>query len=72
MTGAGGDPLNALERERVTRLKQQISRRTYRVDPEAVAQEILFKLRIINLGRRGLLGDIPETGTSAVDQASGR
>ena len=62
MNGASSDPLRALERERVTRLKQQILRRTYRVDPEAVAQEILFKLRMVNLGRRGLLTDAPETG----------
>jgi len=71
MTGAGGDPLNALERERVTRLKQQISRRMYRVDPEAVAQEILFKLRIINLGRRGLLGNDSEAGPT-VNQSFGK
>ena len=57
MTGAGGEPLKASEGERVTRLKQEISRRTYRVDSEAVAQEILFKLRMITLGRRGLLSD---------------
>jgi hypothetical protein len=57
MTGAGGEPLKASGGERVTRLKQEISRRTYRVDSEAVAHEILFKLRMINLGRRGLLTD---------------
>ena len=40
----------------MTRLKQEIARRTYRVDSEAVAREILFKLRVIQRGRRGLLG----------------
>jgi hypothetical protein len=37
------------------RLKQQIAQRNYRVDSEAVAQEILFKLRVISFGRRTLL-----------------
>jgi hypothetical protein len=56
----------------VTRLKQEISRRTYRVDPEAVANEILFKLRMITLGRRGLLGDLPGVENPAVDESSGK
>jgi hypothetical protein len=70
MTVARPDPSEAFERERVTRLKHHIARRKYRVDPDAVAQEILFKLRIIRLGRRGLLadesagGDPPHDGVS--------
>jgi Anti-sigma-28 factor, FlgM len=56
VTGANPQPERAFEREQVSRLKQQIERRTYRVDPDAVAQEILFKLRMIQLGRRGMLG----------------
>lgn len=48
----------------MSRLKRQIAQRAYRVDPEAVAQEILFKLRVIGLGRRALLADTPEGGES--------
>jgi hypothetical protein len=44
------------------RLKHQITRRRYRVDAEAVAREILFKLRMISAGRRALLTDAPEAG----------
>jgi anti-sigma-28 factor FlgM len=58
MTVDHPDHLPALERDNVTRLKQQIARRDYRVDPEAVAREILFKLRMINIGRRALLTDL--------------
>jgi len=56
----------------VTRLKQEIARRTYRVDPEAVAHEILFKLRMITLGRRGLLGDPPGVEGPSIDESSGK
>jgi hypothetical protein len=56
VTSADPEPERALQGERVSRLKEQIERRKYRVDPEAVAQEILFKLRMIHLGRRGMLG----------------
>jgi hypothetical protein len=72
MTDAGGDPRRASEGERVTRLKQEIARRTYRVDPEAVAHEILFKLRMITLGRRGLLGDPPGVEGPSIDESSGK
>jgi hypothetical protein len=44
------------------RLRHQILRRRYRVDAEAVAREILFKLRMINAGRRALVADAPEGG----------
>ena len=44
------------------RLKHQIMQRSYRVDAEAVAREILFKLRMISAGRRALLADAPEGG----------
>jgi hypothetical protein len=46
----------------MTRLKDQIARRRYRVDAEAVAREILFKLRMISAGRRSLLTDPPNGG----------
>jgi hypothetical protein len=46
----------------VMRLKHQITRRRYRVDAEAVAREILFKLRMISASRRALLADAPEGG----------
>ena len=70
MEGASPDHLEALERERVTRLKQRIVRRNYRVDPDAVAQEMLFKLRIMSLGRRGLLtGD---SGHDPVNELPGK
>ena len=69
MEGASPDPLG-FERERVTRLKQEILRRKYRVDPDAVAQEILFKLRMINLGRRGLLIDASDTDPASDPQVS--
>lgn len=39
------------------RLKHQIRRRAYRVDAEAVAREIVSKLRMISLGRRALLAE---------------
>ena len=56
MTGAGPQPERASKRERVSRLKEQIELGRYRVDPQAVAQEILFKLRMIHLSRRRSLG----------------
>jgi hypothetical protein len=50
----------AVERDQVARLKQQIARRSYRVDPEAVAREILFKLRMISAGRRAIATDLSD------------
>jgi anti-sigma28 factor (negative regulator of flagellin synthesis) len=35
----------------VTRLKEQIATRTYRVDSRAVAREMLFKMRMMALVR---------------------
>jgi anti-sigma28 factor (negative regulator of flagellin synthesis) len=35
----------------VTRLKEQIAARTYRVDSRAVAREMLFKMRMMALVR---------------------
>lgn len=61
--GAGrSDPLRAYDAEMVMQLKQQITRRRYRVDSDAVAREILWKLRMISAGRRALLTDAPEGG----------
>lgn len=56
------DPLRAYDTEMVMRLKHEITRRRYRVDAEAVAREILFKLRMISARRRALLADTPEGG----------
>jgi anti-sigma-28 factor FlgM len=41
--------------DRVTRLKQQIALGRYSVDADAVAREMLFKLRLLSLSRRALL-----------------
>jgi hypothetical protein len=41
----------------VTRLKQQIASGEYRVNADAVAREMLFKLRLVGLSRRALLSD---------------
>ncbi|HEY7151201.1 MAG TPA: hypothetical protein VH391_05935 [Solirubrobacterales bacterium] len=53
----------------MTRLKDQIARRRYRVDADAVAREILFKLRMISAGRRSLLAD-PSNGEQQVPPGS--
>jgi hypothetical protein len=60
--GGRPDPLRASDAEIVMRLKNQITKRRYRVDAEAVAREILFKLRMISAGRRALITDPPEGG----------
>jgi hypothetical protein len=44
----------------MTRLKEQIARHTYQVDAQAVAREILFKVRMINLGRRAMLAELAD------------
>ena len=41
----------------MTRLKQQIAAGEYRVNAEAVAREMLFKLRLVGVSRRALLSD---------------
>jgi hypothetical protein len=41
--------------DRVTRLKEQVALGRYRVDPDAVAREILFKRRLLSRSRRALL-----------------
>ena len=43
--------------DRVNRLKQQIAMGRYRVDADAVAREMLRKLRLLSLTRRALLAD---------------
>lgn len=45
----------------MARLKRQIALREYRVDAEAVAGEILSKLRLVSLSRRALLADAAQT-----------
>ena len=51
------NPPTTQEDDRVTRLKQQIAAGEYRVNAEAVAREMLFKLRLVGLSRRALLSD---------------
>jgi hypothetical protein len=53
----------------MTRLKEQIARQAYQVDAQAVAREILFKLRMINVSRRAMLAEIAE-GTDLRQAAS--
>jgi hypothetical protein len=65
------DRLPASEIETVTRLKHQIAGHSYRVDAHAVAREILFKLRMISLGRRTLLADAPESSGPQLPTAQG-
>jgi hypothetical protein len=50
------------------RLKDQIARRSYRIDSEAVAREILFKLRMISAGRRLLVADPPNGQASSASE----
>jgi hypothetical protein len=55
-------PPTTHEDNRVTRLKQQIASGEYRVNADAVAREMLFKLRLVGLSRRALLSDPPGRG----------
>ena len=64
MNGGSPDPLRTLGTTKVARLKKQVVQRTYRVDPDAVAQEILFKLHMISLGRRNLLVHLRDGGAA--------
>ena len=59
------DPSDDSPTDRVTRLKQQIALGRYRVDPDAVAREILFKLRLLRLSRRALLARLGAAGAGA-------
>ena len=43
--------------DRVTQFKQRLATGDYRVNADAVAREMLFKLRLVGLGRRTLLPD---------------
>jgi hypothetical protein len=55
--------------ETVTRLKKQIARGRYRVDADAVAREILSKLRLLGTGRRALTdGTAPGGSTASTPQ----
>jgi hypothetical protein len=49
----------------VTRLKQQIAAGKYHVNADAVAQEMLFKLRLVGLSRQALLSDPAGRGGQA-------
>jgi hypothetical protein len=57
--GRASESPDSLWDQDMTRLKDQIARHRYRVDAEAVAREILFKLRMISAGRRSLVTDPP-------------
>jgi Anti-sigma-28 factor, FlgM len=50
--------------ETVTRLKKQIARGRYRVDADAVAREILSKLRLLGTGRRALTDGAARAGSA--------
>ena len=57
LSSSDTNPPTTHEDDRVTRLKQQIAAGEYRVNAEAVAREMLFKLRLVGLSRRALLSD---------------
>jgi hypothetical protein len=60
-TGDRPDRPSASQIETMTRLKDQIARQAYQVDAQAVAREILFKLRMIAIGRRAMLAELAES-----------
>ena len=60
VTGDRPDRPSAAQIETMTRLKEQIARQAYQVDAQAVAREILFKLRMINISRRAMLAEIAD------------
>jgi hypothetical protein len=70
--GGDLDPVPAPVGEKVTRLKQQIALGQYRVDAEAVAREILRKMRLVSLSRRWLLADSAESGGQQSQPPHGR
>ena len=49
------DPPTTHRGDRVTQLKQQLAVGEYRVDADAVAREMLFKLQLASLSRRALV-----------------
>ncbi len=59
-TGDHPDHPSASRIETMTRLKEQIARQAYQVDAQAVAREILFKLRVINISRKAMLAELAE------------
>jgi len=70
--GGGPDPLPAPAGERVIGLKRQIALGQYRVDAEAVAREILIKMRLVSLSRRVLLADTAESRGQQSQPSGGR
>ncbi len=48
-TDGDSDAPRSMETETLIRLKQEIDGRKYRVDAQAVAREIVFKLRMVAL-----------------------
>ena len=72
MNGGNPDGSRTIGTTKVARLKRQIARRAYQVDPDAVAQEMLFKLRMISLGRSLLIDprDAPPPTTTNPHPAS--
>ena len=59
-TGDRPDHPSASRIETMTRLKEQIARQAYQVDAQAVAREILFKLRVINISRKAMLAELAQ------------
>jgi hypothetical protein len=56
-------PPTTNEGNRVAQLKQQLAVGGYRVNADAVAREMLFKLRLANLSRRALVSYSTGHGT---------
>ena len=59
------DPPTTHRGDRVTQLKQQLALGEYRVNADAVAREMLFKLQLASLSRRALVSYFHETGRPA-------
>ena len=53
--GGQPNPSNPDPRQKVTLLKRQIDAGAYRVDAQAVAGEMIAKMRLLSLSRRALL-----------------
>jgi hypothetical protein len=68
--GGNPGPPTTPQPNTVTRLKQQIASGRYRVDADAVAREMLFKLRLVSISRRALLADRARGGGRAAGRSA--